>query len=271
MSGFSGELEKAYLASTSSSSTTSTPATLQQFCFFPKLPRQLQLRIWDFWRDRVRHFFFYFTERQYYAGYDFRRKRFITEKDDLDCGGIRIDFGNWKLPVMRIDNLNELKSVTCPRKRSGVPSLTTPSKFARINFRKDEIFVIDISFRSYIPKESFIQHYGDWLSHAHHLAFYTGTRHSLRWARHIAHDLPSIKTLTIIEPRLLVASVWPWDCLMDEYLTQPGSRIHAGVKAHSSWNHWSVEAKAIEHSFLRKGLDVAVRVNSMPVIWHSCP
>lgn len=220
--------------------------------------------MWDFWReDRppIRHFFFYINENRYYGAFDLFTRDFITEKKFLDWGGTHIDFGSSEVPVMKIENFDELLRVA-DNMTTKYARVKTQSQAALVNFKTDKIFIFDgIYWEYYLPEQSFTQRYGNWLLHARHLAFITRNRSCLTLARHLPYELPAIKSFTIIGLPLYINPCWGCDCLWGQNVLQRGYQIRAGEKEHGLLlDYWVKEAEIIENMFRREGLNVDVRL-----------
>ncbi|KAI0886919.1 uncharacterized protein GGS22DRAFT_199242 [Annulohypoxylon maeteangense] len=177
-------------------SSTSIPKP--SFQFFTRLPTELQLMIWDFWREQkgvVRHFIIYRTEGPCYGAYDVNLRRFITEEGSVDPMNVKINLKVSKHPVRRF---NEWQTMDRSFGRRP-PSVKTKSSFAWVNFEKDVFFTYDMLPHWWRSRYfSFGIHYSDWWRYAQRLTLCVNKEPDQKFYKYLPDELASIKTISIL-------------------------------------------------------------------------
>ncbi|KAI1371268.1 hypothetical protein F4677DRAFT_450534 [Hypoxylon crocopeplum] len=135
------------------------------FHLFPKLPVELQLLIWDFWRasrwPAIRHCLMYTQHGLYYAAYDVQRSEYVTVSTTISLKSFikgdptypmvsKVQLGEDRL-VKSLDDPTDLR-----RSRGGKLPIflktPTPVSCAYVDFEKDVFFIESIgSYPAQLP------------------------------------------------------------------------------------------------------------------------
>ncbi|KAI1207615.1 uncharacterized protein F4807DRAFT_469134 [Annulohypoxylon truncatum] len=251
---------------------TYTTAPRHRFRLFQKLPPELQLMIWDFWREdrlEVRHFMFYFTEGLCYGAYDFQRRIFITEEIPVDPMRVKIDLRVSRYPVQKLNNWRQLGHAL----RGKAPRVAASSPFAWVDFKKDGFVTYDLLPEWWRPRYfAFDKCYSDWWRHVTHLNLCVRKELKPEFYNYLPDELCALKTLSILRVPPLRCKRNNFMFLIDQGLLQRGFQYP------DSWDETlardkilssirfeyqrpvKTAAEQIEHSFRMSGREIDIKI-----------
>ncbi|KAI1455177.1 hypothetical protein F4805DRAFT_290994 [Annulohypoxylon moriforme] len=257
---------------------TPTPSSGPQFHLFPKLPPELQLMVWNFWREEkpeVRHFIFYLIEGPCHGAFDVLSQRFITDNGSVYPMDVKIDLRVSRYPVIKLNNWDEVRGAFI----GTPPPATTTSSFAWVNFEKDFFFVYDMlpSWRRgrYF---SFDVRYCKWWRHIRHLTLGVHAQLKQKFHQYLPDELCSLKTISILYVPRTERCTLDWCQLLGRktlllkaapYPLPLGSVGRMTSLTYMYWSPVKATAQQIESGFRKKGRRIEIKIISVIRDWVS--
>ncbi|KAI1503990.1 hypothetical protein F5X99DRAFT_373158 [Biscogniauxia marginata] len=127
------------------SSIDGQPTPLREFHLFPKLPIELQLMVWEFWRPdqpSIRHYFFLEALGRSYAAVDMQTNRAVLmDESPLDPMKYKICFTNKVATIADRDTITSIIKGSISKGMRASPSYTW------VDFEKDVFFVHNTTYK----------------------------------------------------------------------------------------------------------------------------